>query len=155
MPYDRVCPTCGKAFTALRNTGKFCSARCRGHQWNAGKNRVTIPRDLRFNILSRDGFTCRYCGGKPPVKELVVDHVVSVADGGPLTDPSNLVTSCKDCNSGKGALSIPPEWIPPTTEFPTIHLRAVADLLPSTEGATIARWLRHEDGTYEVVFVDA
>lgn len=34
-----------------------------------------------------------------------VDHVVSVADGGP-TSPDNLIAACQRCNGGKGAKSL-------------------------------------------------
>lgn len=59
------------------------------------------PR-IRFLVLSRDGFACRYCGRKPPLVALDVDHVIPRAAGG-SDDPSNLAASCEDCNSGKGA----------------------------------------------------
>lgn len=110
---EKTCPTCGKQFEAQRKTAKFCSDECRYHNFLARRKRITIPRDLRFSILHRDGFRCRYCGATPEQKELKVDHVVSVEDGGPLTDPENLVTACNDCNSGKGKLSIDPKEIPP------------------------------------------
>lgn len=60
-----------------------------------------ISRVLRFQILARDGFRCRYCGRttEDGVK-LHVDHIISVADGG-QTIPANLLTACKDCNMGK------------------------------------------------------
>ena len=57
------------------------------------------PR-LRFHILSRDGFRCRYCGRKAPDVTLHVDHVQPRSRGG-SDDDRNLVTSCVDCNSGK------------------------------------------------------
>jgi hypothetical protein len=58
---------------------------------------------LRFLILERDGFRCRYCGRSPnldPNVVLHVDHVVAVAQGG-KTCEENLVTACWDCNIGK------------------------------------------------------
>jgi 5-methylcytosine-specific restriction endonuclease McrA len=113
---ERVCGTCGKTFLAQRRTAKFCSDECRYHNWLANKKRVTIPRDMRFSILRRDGFRCRYCGAQPPRKELRVDHVVSIADGGARTDFDNLVTACNDCNAGKGGMSIDPSEVPPAAE---------------------------------------
>jgi 5-methylcytosine-specific restriction protein A len=48
-------------------------------------------------VLDRDGHICRYCGGPAST----VDHIVAKAKGG--TDgPSNLVASCRSCNSAKG-----------------------------------------------------
>lgn len=62
----------------------------------------SLSKRTRFQVLRRDGYTCRYCGRKPPEVTLEVDHVHPVAAGG--TDhPSNLVAACKDCNRGKGA----------------------------------------------------
>lgn len=66
---------------------------------------MAVSRRLRFEILRRDGHTCRYCGAKAPDVALTVDHVVPVTLGG-SDDPSNLVTACDPCNSGK--TSVPP-----------------------------------------------
>lgn len=55
---------------------------------------------LRFDVLKRDNFTCRYCGAKAPETVLNVDHVIPRAKGG-KDDPLNLVTACFDCNHGK------------------------------------------------------
>jgi hypothetical protein len=63
-----------------------------------------IPDRLRFQILERDGFRCRYCGRSKdePSVVLEVDHVVPVTKGG-TDEPDNLLTSCEPCNQGKGA----------------------------------------------------
>lgn len=59
-----------------------------------------VSSGQRFNILKRDNFTCRYCGKRASQTELHVDHIRPRTQGG--TDhPSNLVTACADCNSGK------------------------------------------------------
>lgn len=63
---------------------------------------MAVSKRLRFEILRRDGFTCRYCGAKAPDVQLRVDHVVPVALGG-TDDPTNLVTACEPCNSGKSS----------------------------------------------------
>lgn len=65
-------------------------------------HRVAIGKRLRFQIFARDEFTCRYCGRKSDAVQLHVDHVVPVAEGG-TNDIENLVTSCVECNLGKGA----------------------------------------------------
>ena len=110
---NKKCPTCGKEFEAQRRTAKFCSDQCRYHSFLTKKKRITVPRDVRFSILHRDGFKCRYCGAQPAEKELRVDHVVSIKDGGALMDLENLVTACNDCNAGKGERSVKPEELPP------------------------------------------
>jgi hypothetical protein len=65
------------------------------------------PRDpslrLRFLVMRRDRFTCRYCGKSPsahPALELHVDHVVPWSRGG-RTEAENLQTLCSACNLGK------------------------------------------------------
>ena len=69
--------------------------------------RALSPK-VRFSVFERDGFTCQYCGGKPPESLLEVDHIHPVSKGG---DNSfvNLLTSCFECNRGKSArvLSMP------------------------------------------------
>lgn len=65
-------------------------------------DRRSVPRRLRFEVLRRDDFTCRYCGASAPDVALEVDHVIpAVLGGGNL--PSNLVTACEDCNRGKAS----------------------------------------------------
>src|SRR5688572_7782599 len=66
---------------------------------------MTIQLSMRFQILERDSFTCRFCGKRAPETELEVDHVVPRAKGG-SDDVSNLVTACRDCNRGKGVRSV-------------------------------------------------
>jgi hypothetical protein len=67
--------------------------------------RTSIAPGLRFRILARDEFTCRYCGRSAPSVELAVDHVHPVARGG-TDDESNLVAACVECNAGKSALDL-------------------------------------------------
>lgn len=64
--------------------------------------REKLTKKQRFTILKRDNFTCRYCGRKTPEVILEIDHIVPVSKGG-TNDLNNLVTSCRDCNRGKGA----------------------------------------------------
>lgn len=63
--------------------------------------RKGLSKTMRFEVFKRDGFKCQYCGQSPPVIILEVDHIVPVASGG-NDDQSNLLTSCLDCNRGKG-----------------------------------------------------
>jgi 5-methylcytosine-specific restriction endonuclease McrA len=64
--------------------------------------RRTLTKRVRFEILKRDGFACRYCGAKAPDVVLHCDHVHPVSRGG-KNELENLVTACRDCNAGKGA----------------------------------------------------
>lgn len=65
------------------------------------KERKPIPKRMRFEVFKRDEFTCQYCGRKAPDVVLHVDHINPRVAGG-SDDPMNLITSCKDCNLGKG-----------------------------------------------------
>lgn len=65
-----------------------------------------VGKKLRFSVFERDSFTCQYCGRKPPVVILHIDHLVSQKDGGG-DEEANLITSCADCNLGKSSKSIP------------------------------------------------
>lgn len=64
--------------------------------------RKALSKKIRFEVFKRDKFTCQYCGRTVPDVILEVDHIKPVAKGG-QNDILNLVTSCKDCNLGKGA----------------------------------------------------
>lgn len=63
--------------------------------------RTPISKKLRFEIFKRDLFCCQYCGKTPPSAILEVDHIVPVVSGG-KNEVDNLLTSCFDCNRGKG-----------------------------------------------------
>ncbi len=62
--------------------------------------RVTV-RLTRKNLMLRDQHQCQYCGKRPPLRDLNIDHVVPRSRGG---DDSweNLVTACRVCNLRKG-----------------------------------------------------
>ena len=57
-----------------------------------------ISKDMRETILCEDMWECVYCKSST---NLAMDHLIPQIDGG-LTVKSNLVTSCKSCNSKKG-----------------------------------------------------
>lgn len=63
---------------------------------------MAVSKRLRFEVFRRDNNTCRYCGRAAPDVSITIDHVIPEALGG-TDEPSNLVTACKDCNSGKSA----------------------------------------------------
>lgn len=64
------------------------------------RRRGLSPR-TRFEVFKRDAFTCQYCGRQAPDVILNCDHLLSVAQGGD-NDILNLITSCRECNDGKG-----------------------------------------------------
>lgn len=64
------------------------------------EERAKVTVYLRYQILKRDNFTCKYCGRRPPEVTLQVDHKKPISKGG-KSIPSNLATSCRECNIGK------------------------------------------------------
>lgn len=68
-------------------------------------SRFRTPGCNRHSIFRRDQYTCQYCHKKFVRKALEIDHVVPQSKGGP-TSWTNCVTSCKPCNSDKGAKSV-------------------------------------------------
>lgn len=64
------------------------------------KPRSTV-RLTRKNLMLRDAHQCQYCGKRPPVRDLNIDHVLPRSRGGDDTW-ENLVTACRVCNLRKG-----------------------------------------------------
>lgn len=62
--------------------------------------RVTV-RLTRRNLMFRDGHQCQYCGKRPTLRELNIDHVLPRSRGG-ADSWENLVTACRPCNLRKG-----------------------------------------------------
>ena len=74
---------------------------------NAQNRRTPSPR-LRFEVLARDKFTCRFCGASPrkdPSVTLHLDHIVPWSKGGKTTI-ENLQVLCSVCNLGKSNLTL-------------------------------------------------
>ena len=95
LPCDFQAPTT----TGRKHTYPACNE-CR----NGLPPQCMTPR-LRFEILRRDNFTCRYCGRSAPSVVLHVDHIFPRSKGG-TNDPANLTTACADCNQGKSDLEL-------------------------------------------------
>ncbi len=69
-----------------------------------GKHDPRLTRQYkkaRLLVLSRDGYTCAYCGQDADT----VDHVQSIKSGGDPVSLENLIACCKRCNSAKGSRS--------------------------------------------------
>lgn len=58
----------------------------------------------RQHIFLRDNHECQYCGKKEAARDLTLDHVLPVKQGGGKSW-ENLVTACRECNQKKGARS--------------------------------------------------
>jgi hypothetical protein len=98
------CFWCGVGFNA-HHAKRYCSENCRVAAHRAGKKpspNGDVPRKakrppllkLRFDILERDHFRCRYG------VVLHIDHVNPVSNGGEWAK-ENLLTACQECNLGK------------------------------------------------------
>jgi flagellar biosynthesis regulator FlaF len=68
-------------------------------------SRTSISKRTRFEVFKRDSFKCQYCGASGPEVLLEVDHVTPISKGG-SDDIMNLITACKQCNLGKGAVRL-------------------------------------------------
>jgi HNH endonuclease len=98
------------------------------------KPRDEMPYSVRFDVLSREQFTCRACGARPGNAGLEVDHLVPWSLGG-SHHPENLTVLCVRCNRGKLARL----WIPPVL---------LADPNPDKEG--FVTWRQFESWTVQV-----
>lgn len=72
----------------------------------------------RKNVIWRDKYICQYCGNKFQYHELTMDHVIPKSRGGEKSW-TNIVASCKRCNSKKGNKT-PKEAKMPLIKKPTI-----------------------------------
>ncbi|NUQ34971.1 MAG: HNH endonuclease [Planctomycetaceae bacterium] len=68
-------------------------------RYNGVPNR-SVPFSRR-TLFRRDNHECQYCGGRPGVRNLSIDHVLPRSRGGG-TDWLNCVVSCVRCNVRKG-----------------------------------------------------
>jgi 5-methylcytosine-specific restriction protein A len=60
-------------------------------------------RKFRLNVIRRRGGECAACGGTPEGKELHLDHIIPLAQGGERWDTSNIQILCRQCHGAKTA----------------------------------------------------
>jgi 5-methylcytosine-specific restriction endonuclease McrA len=94
----RSCNKCRASFWVARGKSGRQRTRCDACRPNIAKIDGKRWRELRRQILTANPL-CVYCGA--PASEL--DHVVPLSMGGDPFALENLVSSCKRCNSSKGA----------------------------------------------------
>lgn len=104
---------------------------------------MAVSKRLRYEILKRDNYTCRYCGAKAPDVPLHIDHVTPEALGG-ATVPENLATACEDCNSGKSSTSPSDELVADVNAKALAWKKAVQEA-----GLTFVRKLEQYDQLFE------
>lgn len=105
---------------------------------------MAVRPSLRISILSRDQFTCQYCGKRAPMVELHVDHIRSLSDGG-SDHPANLVTSCIPCNLGKSSRSLIVEgknWQPLSSCPSDYYVSAEPRKVKPASAEAISRYMR-------------
>lgn len=59
-------------------------------------------RENRLKVYERDAYKCQHCGKQLTRFTSTLDHVTAVSQGGD-NSLSNLITSCRECNSKKNA----------------------------------------------------
>lgn len=103
---------------------------------------MSVTKRIRYEILNRDHHTCQYCGASAPQVELQIDHVIPKALGG-TDEPTNLVTACKDCNSGKTSSSPNAAKVAQVDEKAVVMAKAFRDYLTgySDQKTKDAEWL--------------
>ena len=108
----RPCEQCQETFEPRHCNQKFCSDKCL--KLASSNKRAEIREKamaegteitylkLRFTVLRRDKFCCRYCGrGAKNGTVLEVDHITPASKHGKYAI-DNLFTACRECNAGKG-----------------------------------------------------
>ena len=109
---------------------------------------MAITKRTRFEVLRRDEHTCQYCGQMAPDVVLHVDHVEPVSLGG-SDKPDNLVTACKDCNTGKASIA------PDSPLVQALGAKAAAYALGMTDKLTRMRASIEEGDEYAEEFRSA
>ncbi len=101
------CIWCGRWHSPKYNTCFQCRSE--------SPERDEAGRNLRLDILIRDGFMCQNCGSADQPQ---VDHIEPCAKGGTAV-PWNLQVLCRECNRVKGALY---DWRWEQRRFRLMHL---------------------------------
>lgn len=105
---------------------------------------MALSKSKRFEIFKRDGFTCQYCGARPPDVVLEVDHIQPRSKGGD-DDELNLLTSCVGCNQGKRAKLLAEVQPRPDADAKTLEVQQeIAELRHYQEVVAIRNGLLEE-----------
>lgn len=130
----RLCPHCGSDMSFARRNSRYCSVTCQTSAWNVAHiDLIRITRRINIakrkankqgnlgyqdfgmeewlDLLETTEYRCTYCGVIFPADELEMDHIVSLAGGGPHC-LSNITPACGSCNSSKHARVLLVEWAP-------------------------------------------
>lgn len=94
--------SCDYKFLSNRNERlRAINYECTLKEYNSNNQRKLMTKKLRYEIITRDKYTCQFCG-KYMADEvgLHIDHIVPISKGG-KTIPSNLQVLCSKCNGNK------------------------------------------------------
>ena len=94
--------SCNYKFLFNRNEQlKTINYECTLKEYNSLNQRKLMTKELRYQIIARDKYTCQHCGKYMPDEVgLHVDHIVPISKGG-KTILSNLQVLCSKCNGSK------------------------------------------------------
>lgn len=96
----------GECKNGIRIIAEGVKGKTSASSYNTNGDRRDPSMRLRYEVLARDHFTCRYCGASPkkdPSVTLHIDHIIPWSKGG-KTVLENLQTLCSQCNLGKSDL---------------------------------------------------
>ncbi|MCB0415535.1 MAG: HNH endonuclease [Bdellovibrionales bacterium] len=88
----------------------------------------------RENVYLRDLYTCQYCHSKLPFRQLTLDHVVPISQGGG-NHWLNVVAACSPCNNKKGGRT------PDQANMPLIRRPFIPERLPARSIVSSEDWL--------------
>ena len=103
----------------------------------SGRRRKTFSAELKRELHKAQGGKCMYCGHKPGIDLMDVDHKNPMAKGG-SDQKRNLQVLCRSCNTRKGvttdrqfrtkfkSIGVPQTQTPPEKTIPQSKFEAVA-----------------------------
>lgn len=106
-------------------------------RWVKLARKTPMIRFSRANVYARDEYCCQYCYNRFPERDLTLDHVKPVVQGGRKTW-DNIVTACVRCNQKKSDREptevglrllkrpVTPSWLPGLSG--SVRIKAAPDV---------------------------
>lgn len=97
------CLRCNSSLSHKKKHAIYCSKTCKSMDHTA-KHRAksrTLSTARRAEIYCRDNKKCYMCNRTLTIEQIELDHIIPIFMGG-SSDPSNIATSCRQCNRSKG-----------------------------------------------------
>lgn len=120
------------------------------------RSRKTFPASLKRELHKKQAGKCMYCGRKPGIDLMDIDHKNPVAKGG-SDQKRNLQLLCRSCNTRKGAttdrqfrtkfksIGVPQTQAPPSKAIPQSKFDAVAKTTASKKARQSRARRQRED----------